>query len=166
MNVHGPTHIIPNFYVREMIDKDIDSVIKIEQEVYPYPWTENILKELFYFGLNNQMNHSTVIDDDNKNSAIYGYSFWQMIVDECHILNFAISAENHGKGYGSFFLKKILKEAKNIGAQRATLEVRIGNEPAIGLYKKIGFTVIAMRKNYYVDDGKKEDALIMWLQNI
>lgn len=166
MNINEPIPVIPDFYVREMTHKDIDSVVKIEQEVYPFPWSENLLKELFNFGLKSEVNHSTVIDDGNKNSGIRGYSFWQMIVDECYILNFAISAENQRKGCGSFFLKKILKKARNIGAQRATLEVRIGNKSAIGLYEKLGFTVIAMRKNYYVDDGNKEDALIMWLQNI
>lgn len=149
-----------------MTDNDIDSVVKIEQQVYPFPWSENILRELFYFGLKNEINHSTVLDGGNENFGIHGYSFWQMIVDECHILNFAVSSEKQGKGFGSFLLERILKVAENVGAQRATLEVRIGNKQAIGLYEKFGFTVIAMRKNYYVDDGNKEDALVMWLQNI
>ena len=38
-----------------------------------------------------------------------------------------------------------------------TLEVRESNYPAINLYKKFGFTKLAIRKNYY----KNEDALLM-----
>ena len=166
MNFEKPTYDISGFSVRNMCDEDINNVMKIEREVYPFPWSEKILSELFYFGLKNEVNHSSVINDVGNNSGIHGYAFWQMIVDECYILNFAIAAEMQGKGLGSFFLEKILKQANKIGAQRATLEVRIGNKPAIALYEKLGFTVIAMRKNYYVDDGNKEDALIMWLQDI
>ncbi|MED5579201.1 MAG: ribosomal protein S18-alanine N-acetyltransferase [Nitrospinota bacterium] len=166
MNFEKPIYDISGFSVRDMCDEDINNVVKIEREVYPFPWSEKILSELFYFGLKNKENHSSVINDVDNKAGIYGYAFWQMIVDECYILNFAIAAEMQGKGLGSFFLEKILKQANQIGAQKATLEVRIGNKPAIALYEKFGFTVIAMRKNYYVDDGNKEDALVMWLQEI
>ena len=166
MNFNQKNYDISNLIVRDMKEKDVSSVLNIEREVYPFPWSKNILTDLFYFGLKNEVHHSTVIDGGDKNSIIYGYSFWQMIVDECYILNFAISEKFQGKGLGSFFLEKILEEAIQLGAQRATLEVRIGNKTAIGLYEKFGFSVIAMRKDYYVDDGKKEDALIMWIQNI
>ncbi|MFL2932428.1 MAG: ribosomal protein S18-alanine N-acetyltransferase [bacterium] len=166
MNIDHLSYDISDLIVRNMEEEDINSVVNIEREVYPFPWSGEILKELFYFGLKNEVNHSTVIISGNKNPIVHGYSFWQMIIDECYILNFAISAKFQGKGLGSFFLEKILEEAQLIGAQRATLEVRIGNKTAIGLYEKFGFSVIAMRKDYYVDNGNKEDALIMWLQNL
>tara|TARA_A100001037_G_C15153979_1_gene642196 strand:+ start:591 stop:1142 length:552 start_codon:yes stop_codon:yes gene_type:complete len=166
LNFNQKNYDISDLIVRDMKQRDIASVLNIEREVYPFPWSEKILADLFYFGLESEVHHSTVIDGGDKSSIIHGYSFWQMIVDECYILNFAISQKFQRNGLGSFFLEKILEEANQIGAQRATLEVRIGNKPAIGLYEKFGFSVIAMRKDYYVDNGKKEDALIMWLQNL
>ena len=45
-----------------------------------------------------------------------------------------------------------------------TLEVRVGNIPAIGLYEKYGFKSLGVRKGYYQDNN--EDALIMWTENI
>ena len=45
-----------------------------------------------------------------------------------------------------------------------TLEVRAGNEPAIGLYKTYGFVSEAVRKNYY--HNPTEDALIMWAHDL
>ena len=45
-----------------------------------------------------------------------------------------------------------------------TLEVRVSNEPAIGLYTKYGFNSLGTRKGYYQDNN--EDALIMWTENI
>jgi [ribosomal protein S18]-alanine N-acetyltransferase len=43
-----------------------------------------------------------------------------------------------------------------------TLEVRKQNEPAIALYKKLGFLMAGIRPGYYQDTG--EDALIMWVE--
>ena len=45
-----------------------------------------------------------------------------------------------------------------------TLEVRSSNQPAINLYKKLGFTEAGTRKNFYAKPV--EDAIIMWLAPI
>ena len=45
-----------------------------------------------------------------------------------------------------------------------TLEVRVSNVAAIGLYEKYGFKSFGTRKGYYQDNN--EDALIMWSENI
>ena len=41
-----------------------------------------------------------------------------------------------------------------------TLEVRVSNDIAKNLYKKNGFIMEGIRKEYYEDN--KEDAIIMW----
>ena len=43
-----------------------------------------------------------------------------------------------------------------------TLEVRVSNIVAQNLYKKYGFKMGGIRKEYYSDN--KEDAIIMWNQ--
>jgi ribosomal-protein-alanine N-acetyltransferase len=45
-----------------------------------------------------------------------------------------------------------------------TLEVRVGNVAAQGLYQRFGFAPVGVRKNYYAETG--EDALIMWVRDI
>ena len=42
-----------------------------------------------------------------------------------------------------------------------TLEVRVSNHGAIGMYERFGFRSAGVRPRYYHDNG--EDALIMWL---
>ena len=39
------------------------------------------------------------------------------------------------------------------------LEVRRGNEPAIALYRSLGYREVGVRPRYYAEDG--EDALVM-----
>jgi ribosomal-protein-alanine N-acetyltransferase len=45
-----------------------------------------------------------------------------------------------------------------------TLEVRVSNTAAIGLYRRFGFAPAGVRAGYYGDDG--EDALVMWAHDI
>ena len=51
--------------------------------------------------------------------------------------------------------------AASLGVERMTLEVRVSNDAAQGLYKKLGFRACGIRPKYYQDNN--EDALIMWL---
>jgi ribosomal-protein-alanine N-acetyltransferase len=54
----------------------------------------------------------------------------------------------------------LVDTAKSNGMQSMTLEVRSRNTSAINLYKKYGFTDIAVRKRYY--QNPEDDAIIMW----
>jgi len=47
---------------------------------------------------------------------------------------------------------------------RVTLEVRMSNDPAQGLYRKFGFAPAGVRKNYYAETN--EDALVMWANDV
>ena len=53
-----------------------------------------------------------------------------------------------------------MREARALGAKRATLEVRASNVGARRLYERLGFTVSGSRRNYYTNPV--EDALILW----
>ena len=45
-----------------------------------------------------------------------------------------------------------------------TLEVRVTNHVAQGLYRKFGFAPAGVRKNYYPEVN--EDALVMWAHDV
>jgi ribosomal-protein-alanine N-acetyltransferase len=45
-----------------------------------------------------------------------------------------------------------------------TLEARRSNEIAHRLYRKYGFSTVAIRRAYYSDNG--EDAVVMWAGNL
>jgi ribosomal-protein-alanine N-acetyltransferase len=56
----------------------------------------------------------------------------------------------------------LVERALAAGAKHLTLEVRITNSVAQGLYDRFGFDPVGRRKNYYKD----EDALVMWATDI
>ena len=72
----------------------------------------------------------------------------------------AVSPDYRRLQVGSALIKTMLDVTIKAGIQHHTLEVRAGNEPAKGLYRKFGFEEAGLRKGYYEDNG--EDAIIMW----
>jgi [ribosomal protein S18]-alanine N-acetyltransferase len=56
----------------------------------------------------------------------------------------------------------LVDQALGVGARHLTLEVRLSNSSARGLYELFGFAPVGRRKNYYKD----EDALVMWATDI
>ncbi|MGI0492244.1 ribosomal protein S18-alanine N-acetyltransferase [Alkalinema pantanalense CENA528] len=91
---------------------------------------------------------------------LVGYGCLWSIVDEAHITILAVHPNYRGQGLGQRLLWALLKSAVARGLTRSTLEVRVSNTAAIGLYKKFGFQEVGLRKKYYSDN--QEDALILW----
>ena len=63
------------------------------------------------------------------------------------------------RGLGELLLISLLDQGQEIGAVRATLEVRASNRVAQELYHKFQFEVVGRRRRYYTDNN--EDAYIM-----
>lgn len=82
------------------------------------------------------------------------------ILEEAHITMVAVHPHYHNQGLGQALLYGLLSVAENRSLERATLEVRVSNHPAISLYQKFGFKTAGRRQRYYKDTG--EDALILW----
>ena len=56
----------------------------------------------------------------------------------------------------------VVEDGRKHGLLEFTLEVRVGNKPAIRAYEKVGFESEGIRPNFY--SHPKEDALIMWIR--
>ena len=78
--------------------------------------------------------------------------------DVIELVRIGVLKEYRNKGIAY----KIIEEAIRGISKNIILEVREKNEPAINLYKKIGFKEISKRKSYYKDTG--EDAIIMLME--
>ena len=92
--------------------------------------------------------------------VLCGYVGIWKIVDEGHITNVAVSPDYRRRHIARAMLEALIARCGQNGITSYTLEVRVGNEPAIKLYEGLGFTAAGLRKGYYEDNG--EDALIMW----
>lgn len=102
---------------------------------------------------------------ENSEFRIQNFEFLSMgcfwaILDEAHITLLAVHPQYQHQGLGQAMLIALLAQAHDRGLERATLEVRVSNQPAISLYKKFGFQIAGRRRGYYKDTN--EDALILW----
>ena len=100
----------------------------------------------------------------SKSGQIAGYCSSWLVLEELHINTIAIEPLMRRRGAGSSLLTQVLREAKNRGAKRATLEVRASNDAAKKLYLRFGFLVTGVRPGYY--SNPSEDALILWLNKV
>lgn len=141
--------------IRFMTVDDIDDVLIVEHDAFTVPWSKAaFLNEL----TNNQFAQYLVLEAEGK---IIGYCGLWIILDEAHITNIAILSQYRGEKLGEYLLRYAMELAKLYGATKMTLEVRVSNEPAQRLYKKLGFVEGGLRKQYYTDN--LEDAKVMWV---
>ena len=81
------------------------------------------------------------------------------VADELQLLDMASHPEHRRKGYARALLSELLSYARREHKRLFLLEVRQSNEPAIRLYRSVGFETTGVRRGYYSDTG--EDALEM-----
>ena len=131
----------------------LDSILKIENESNPFPWTERNFRDCLDKGY-----YSLALELDKR---LAGFAIMAISTEESHLLNIGVNKEERGLGYGENLLKKMIVAAEVMGSKKIILEVRVSNKTAYQLYKKLGFEEIGMRKKYYRLPQGREDAYVM-----
>ncbi|MCL4369721.1 MAG: ribosomal protein S18-alanine N-acetyltransferase [Chloroflexi bacterium] len=93
-------------------------------------------------------------------AQIAGYGGLWFMLDEAHVTTIGVRPDLRQHGIGELLFASLTHMARDLGADRVTLEVRLSNLVAQNLYRKYGFTEEGIRRRYYSDNN--EDALIMW----
>lgn len=137
-----------------MTTEHIKDVHKIEEDCFYIPWSE----KSFYDELTK--NKMAIYIVAKENNEIIGYGGMWHVINEGHITNIAVKNEYRRKGIGSKIIDELINIAKEKEMIGITLEVRTSNNIAQNLYKKKGFIIEGIRKEYY--DDNKEDAILMW----
>lgn len=134
----------------------IDEVYEIDKLSVPIPWSKNSIEE----EMNNMLAKFLIAKDEQK---VVGFAMCWFVMDECHIGNIAVHPDYRNQGIATELLNNLLVGCKKEhGTKNLLLEVRVSNEPAINLYKKLGFYELVIRKQYYKNpDNSYEDAIIM-----
>lgn len=147
---------IPSEYatrLRPMREADVSTIMEIERRAYAFPWTAGIFRDCLRVGY-----CCWILEQE---AEILAYGVMSVGAGEAHILNICVRPESQGQGLGRHVLNHLLNLARRHRADTALLEVRPSNEPALRLYRSLGFNEVAIRKNYYPDTSGREDALIL-----
>ena len=137
--------------IEPMFPADLPAVMTIEIASFTEPWSvQSFRSEL-------ANNKSAAYLVARMDGVIAGYGGIWLIMDEAHITTLAVEESCRRRGIASQLLVNLIAQAVQMGARRVLLEVRPSNHPARSLYERFGFSVVAVRRRYYLD----EDGLLM-----
>ncbi len=139
--------------IRSVTTEDIKRVVEIEHECFSDPWSERLFLEAL-----NEPNIEIYMAETEEN--VMGFLVLSIGYDDMNIDNIAVSCAHRRKGVA----KKLLTFAHEKYKDRNfLLEVRESNEPAINLYKSLGYECVGFRKRYY--HNPEEGAVLMTRQS-
>ena len=130
----------------------VAQVAALEKLCFSDPWSENSVAS----ELNNKLAYWLVAVDGD---TVAGYVGSQTVMGETDMMNIAVHPDHRRNGIAESLVNSLVEGLKGLESHCLTLEVRASNAPAIGLYEKLGFTQVGLRKNYY--RNPREDALIL-----
>ena len=137
---------------RDMNASHVPQVAELEKLCFSDPWSEKSITQ----ELQNDYSLWVVALEDDR---LLGYVGSQSSYGESDMMNIAVHPEYRRVGIARSLIEYLIDELNRRGCHSLSLEVRASNAPAIGLYEKLGFQQVGLRKNYY--RNPKEDALIL-----
>ena len=122
----------------------IAELLPIERELFPpEPWSER----LFWSELGQlDTRHYVVALEEGR---VVGYAGLCDYPDEAFVQTMAVAPAAQGSGLGGRLLTELLEEAARRRQRVVSLEVRAGNDRALRLYERHGFTRTGVRRGYY-----------------
>jgi ribosomal-protein-alanine N-acetyltransferase len=139
--------------IRPLGLSDLNAIDAIEQRAYRTPWSRSMFASEL-------AKSSSVCLGAYDGARLIGYVVNSRYVDAWHVMNVAVDPDYQRRGIATRLLERLFEVTRDDQRRGYTLEVRVSNDEAIGLYEKLGFARQGIRRAYYTDN--REDALIMW----
>ncbi len=152
--------------LRALTPEDSRTVARLEQEIFGTPWSEQTVEESIRKAASGIRK-----EEEGRSSAAYGafgiclgeelcgYLFSMAVAGEGELHRIAVRKEYRRLGLAGKLMEQFLEWLSRENCDSAFLEVRAGNEAAVSLYRKAGFSEIGRRRAYY--KNPTEDALIL-----
>jgi ribosomal-protein-alanine N-acetyltransferase len=136
---------------------DLAAIETIERRSYRTPWS----RSMFAGELAKPSSICLgAFENEDDSSKLRGYLIVSRYVDAWHVMNVAVDPDHRGHGVATLLLERLFEFTESDARRGYTLEVRVSNSVAIGVYERLGFEARGIRRGYYTDN--REDALIMW----
>lgn len=139
--------------IRELQDRDIEALSRIESEAFSMPWSASDFRDLL---TRDYCMYLVAVAE----GEIAGCCGMTVLCGEGNIDNVVVAERFRNHGVASAMLKELLARGETAGIEAYTLEVRVSNSAAIHIYEKLGFVSEGIRPRFY--ERPVEDANIMW----
>jgi [ribosomal protein S18]-alanine N-acetyltransferase len=142
----------PRVSLRAIHPGDIRALAAAEAECFDDAWPESyVASELFA-----PARFHRVLVDPSGQLVAYLFTAWQYL--DLHILKVAALPAFRRFGLGTNLMLVAEQHAREMEGETLTLEVRMSNVAAIGMYESLGYEHVGLRRGYYADES---DALVM-----
>jgi ribosomal-protein-alanine N-acetyltransferase len=143
--------------------EDLDRIMRIMDAAFDPAWGEAWNRRQVSDSLAFSHTHYHLIAPDGSEAEgtkeAVGFTMTRAAPGEEELLLVAVMPHHRGRGLGETLIRRAIGGARSRGAERLFLETR-DNNPAIHLYRSIGFQAIGIRKEYYnASGGRKLDAI-------
>ena len=150
------------FRLRTFKPSDLERVVYINRVCLPENYSS-----LFFLDLYRRFPGTFIVAEEN--GEVVGYIMCRIetslanlgfsgIIKKGHVVSIAVLPEHQRRGIGSALMLKAMENMPRYNAKKCFLEVRVTNEPAIKMYKNLGFQIKRRIRGYYMDG---EDAYLM-----
>lgn len=138
--------------IRWMIRRDMDEVLRIEQESFEFHWTETDFLQCL-----RQRNCIGMVAE--QAGQVVGFMIYELSKTRLHILNFAVASRIRRQGIGNLMIDKLVSKLSQQRRDAISLEVRETNLAAQMFYRAQGFKAIRVLRDHYQDTS--EDAYLL-----
>lgn len=140
--------------LRKATIEDIPAIMEIEWKCF---LEDSFSKEQFVYLITRSKGDFYVVIQQKQVVAYITLLFHQR-TRYLRVYSIAVHPDFQGQRLGQLLMEQSVQTAKAYGADKITLEVKVGNRAAISLYQKNGFTPEGVKPAYYHDGS---DALYM-----
>jgi ribosomal-protein-alanine N-acetyltransferase len=144
------------------VPNDLQAIMQINRVCLPENYTD-----FFFMDLHQRYPETFIVAEEN--GKFFGYIMCRVeiglssiglggLTRKGHVVSIAVMPQTRRRGVAQAVINKALEGMKYYKAKQVFLEVRVTNEPAISLYKKLGFEISKTINGYYSDG---EDAYVM-----
>ena len=154
-----------DYSLRVFAPPDIESVVNINRVCLPENYAPYFFLDTF-----NSSPQTFIVAESQGNIVGYimcriehGFSDVRKLhfAKKGHVISVAVMPEFRRRSIGRGLVESALSALSGLSADECFLEVRITNDPAIELYRKLGFEITRTISRYYYDGS---DAYVMTRQ--
>lgn len=127
-----------SFRIVDFEDRHTEDVLKLLSDTFGYDYSRD------YLNIGTSRKFVLLAED-----KVVGFLEYEVLFDTAEIFMIAVHKEFQGRKLGKMLMEFCVENLKTEGVKYVYLDVATNNTKAIEFYKKHGFEVVYIRKNYY-----------------
>ena len=131
---------------------EFEAIADLERMIFSDAWSYESIEKAFH-------QKQVFVLTAKYSEKVIGYCVVYYALDQGEIARIAVHPKYREAGVGGRLFAEVQKQCLKRGIGQLFLEVRESNQAAISLYRKFGFAVDGIRKDFYTDPF--EHAVVM-----